>query len=386
MKKALLVDTNVSSAPIYKYLDNAGYKVYVVGINDKDFLAKCASSYINLDYSNPELLSGLIDELEIDYLIPGCNDVSYKSCSLANKDNRFPGIDSISNVELLNNKKSFREFAFENSLPVPVLYSINNIDKIKFPVIVKPVDSFSGKGITVIYKNDPSQIKIAIKLAQEHSRNNDYLIEEFVNGKLYSHSAFIQDNKVLLDMVVEEHCIANQFAVDTSRIADKFPRKILESVRSMVTKLVKLLKLKDGLMHTQFILNEQSIWLIEPTRRCPGDLYSNLINLSTGLNYAENYVRSFLGLPYQFSSDTTLKDLIIRHTITEEVGGYFWALQSNEYFKLREFVALSLSGDLLEAAPISRVGLMFLGAETLDEFDDLYDKLITRKFYQTKNI
>jgi hypothetical protein len=68
------------------------------------------------------------------------------------------------------------------------------------------------------------------------------------------------------------------------------------------------------------------------------------------------------------------------------VGGYFWALQSNEYFKLREFVALSLSGDLLEAAPISRVGLMFLGAETLDEFDDLYDKLITRKFYQTKNI
>ena len=105
MKKVLLVDTNVSSAPIYKYLDGAGYKVYVVGADDKDFLAKCAPNYINLDYSNPALLVELIDALEIDYLIPGCNDVSYRSCSLANKDNQFPGIDSIVNVDILNNKK-----------------------------------------------------------------------------------------------------------------------------------------------------------------------------------------------------------------------------------------------------------------------------------------
>ena len=166
----------------------------------------------------------------------------------------------------------------------------------------------------------------------------------------------------------------------------KFPQKSLESLRVIVSRIAKLLNLKDGLMHTQFILNDNSIWLIEPTRRSPGDLYSNLINLSTNFNYAENYVRPFLGLPYQFSSDTTLKNLIIRHTITDEVGGQYWAFKSNESFKLSEFVALSLSGDLLEPAPISRIGLMFLGAKTLDEFDDLYNKLITRKFYETKSI
>ena len=52
----------------------------------------------------------------------------------------------------------------------------------------------------------------------------------------------------------------------------------------------------DGLIHTQFISDNNTFSLIEVTRRCPGDLYSKLIQMSTGINYSELYSMPFMGL------------------------------------------------------------------------------------------
>ena len=147
MAKVLLVDTNVSASPLYQYLRIAGHEVYVTGGNPDDFLAKCAKNYIKLDYSDTAALSELIIRLEIDYLVPGCNDLSYKACATVNAGGRFPGIETLNNNEVLNNKESFRSFATKHGVPVPKVYSEDDLGNIKFPVIVKPVDAFSGRGI-----------------------------------------------------------------------------------------------------------------------------------------------------------------------------------------------------------------------------------------------
>jgi len=381
MAKVLLVDTNVSSGPIYRYLCNAGHDVYVVGSNPNDFLAKCAVKYIQLDYSNADALSLLINDLEIDFLVPGCNDMSYKACSTANSDGRFPGIDTLNNNEILNNKQSYRAFAFKHDIPVPLVYLIKDFNRINFPVIVKPVDAFSGRGVTTIHEKDYQKLQLAINLAQHYSKSDAYLIEEFVVGQLHSHSAFIEDGNILTDVIAEEHCSASDFAVDTSRVVVDFPQKILQIIRIATETMAKDLQLKDGLVHTQFIYKGDSVWLIEPTRRCPGDLYSRLIEISTGLNYAENYTRPFLGMRHHFTSDTSVKEMIMRHTITDKIGGQFWNLSFPQATKLREFVTLSLSGDSIAPAPNGRIGIMFLGADTPGDFELLYSKTIARKLY-----
>ena len=62
MKKALLLDTNVSSFPTYEFLLSKGYDVYVIGGNPSDCLAKYTTNYINCNYSNPEFLQNVISE------------------------------------------------------------------------------------------------------------------------------------------------------------------------------------------------------------------------------------------------------------------------------------------------------------------------------------
>src|SRR4249919_1245349 len=111
MQKVLLVDTNISSSPIYEFLTQSGYEVFVTGGNPADFLAKSASNYINIDYSDVSKMRNLVTSLSIDFIVPGCNDLSYKIASTLNYNNKFYGLDSIENTEIINDKEKFREFA-----------------------------------------------------------------------------------------------------------------------------------------------------------------------------------------------------------------------------------------------------------------------------------
>lgn len=382
----MLVDTNVSSSPIYNYLCGEGHEVYVIGANREDCLAKCAGNYISCDYSDPAALRLAIESLKIDYVVPGCNDVSYRVCATISEGRHYPGIDTLQNSEILNNKDKFRNFAIKYNLPVPRLYERDGICRSAFPVIVKPVDSFSGRGVTVVHDEDLDLLDAAIAEAKRQSRSGAYLIEEFVSGQLYSHSAFVAAGCVAYDIVVEEHCTANRFAVDTSYVVPNFPAALLGIIRLAIEKIAKTLGLKDGLFHTQFIRRGDKLWLIEPTRRCPGDLYSRLVEMSTGLNYAENYTRPFIGLKHDFSSDSGARSLVIRHTVTDPVGGGFLALRFEEGLKIREFVPLGLSGDLMKPAPAGRVGIMFVGSDTTEDFEDLRKRAISRGLYSYNQI
>jgi hypothetical protein len=379
-KRILLLDTNFSARPIYDYLVKTGAEVYVVGGRLHDALAKSVENYINLDYSNISEIKSLIKSLRIDFLVPGGNDVSYKVCSAINSDIPFYNIDLVKVNEIINNKVRFREFSTDLGLHVPHIVEPDKVNDF-LPVIIKPVDAYSGHGMTVIHRGDRNKIESAVKLAKEISKSKCYLIEEFVPGQLYSHSAFVIDGEIIIDFIVEEHCVVNPYVVDTSRVVFDFDKRILSQIRADITSLARKLDLADGLVHTQFICNGSSFWIIEVTRRCPGDLYSMLIEYSTGFPYAEYYARPFLNQEVDFSEIKLNEKFIIRHTITQSNESYFCSLNFNLPICIQELVPLALSGDKVKGSPFSRIGLIFLSANTEKETDDLFQRILNRELY-----
>ena len=279
MQKALLLDTNVSSAPIYNYLINSGFEVFVIGGNPDDFLAKSVKNYINSDYSDIDSTREILEKMDIDFIVPGCNDLSYQVCATLNSGGKYYGLDLLETTEKINNKGKFRKFAAEIGLSVPRLISDQNMGEV-WPVIVKPVDAYSGRGMTIVLEAERGFLQEAIDCARKFSRSKTCIVEEYVEGQLYSHTAFIANRNIVADFIVEEHGTANPFVVDTSRVRYDFASDMLSRIRDAIVLLAKKLNLVDGLVHTQFIENGGSFWLIEVTRRCPGDLYSQLIELS----------------------------------------------------------------------------------------------------------
>lgn len=384
-KKALLVDTNFSAVPIYEYLVSLGLTVYVIGRNPQDFMAKSVPNYIEMDYSELDKLTQVMDDLGIDYLIPGCNDHSYGVCSqLADKSYSY-NIDDAQTTSTLLDKAQFRAFAHLYQLSVPQTFTQENAVLAKCQLIVKPVDAFSGKGVTHLVAVTQDAIDQAFESACSFSKNGQAVIEEFVQGQLYSHTAFLQNQAIIQDFIVEEYGSANPFVVDTSFVKTDFPECLLSNIRSEIESLAKILKLKDGLIHTQFIAQNDQFWLIEITRRCPGDLYSQLIELSTDYKYAENYTNAFIEKSLQKSQKTAIKQ-IVRHTITQKKSGIFKHLSFNQSVRLERYVSIATNGDFLQPSPLGRVGILFLFANALEEQHELVNKCLQRSLYQVNFI
>jgi biotin carboxylase len=392
MAKVLLVDTNFSSLPIYKELESLGHEVHVVGANPADCLAKICKHYWQINYADTEALLELVNQEQFKYLVPGCTDRSYSSCAVVSL-RRFPGISSVEVDEALNIKNRFRDLGKRLGLPMPSVQwqdDFNNAStqlsssKLNWPLIVKPVDSFSGKGVSVILQANEIELQQAVAAARNASAKGLCLIEDYLHGQLYSHSAFLCSGHIAQDFFVKEDCTANPFVVDTSHLMPTVSPKLRSILRKSIQSIASELNLSDGLIHTQFIFDGKQPWLIEITRRCPGDLYSRLIELSGGSDYVKNYVRPFLGLSI-LSSDLHPFTPVIRHTISVPSAQDFHYLNFHQSLKIEHIVPLSLTGDHLSQSPISRVGIIFIKAKNVSQLNRLYKKALNRQLYEVVN-
>lgn len=380
MSRVLLVDTNRAAYPIYKHLCNTGYDVWVVGNKPDETLAKLAPNYVYIDYSNITKLKAFITATGFDHIVPGCTDLSYEICSKL-FDGQETHIDSWSNVFKINNKSEFRSVAKNNGIPVPKI--LTSLEAIGFPhVIVKPVDSFSGRGMSILHSPTLSQIQNALKTAAETSQTGSAIIEEFVSGQLFSYSAFICNHEVITDFVVQEDCVASPFAVDTSRVIFDFDEEIRSSLRDDLSRLSQDLQLSNGLIHTQFITKDSSYWVVEMTRRCPGDIYSLLIEYSTGYPYAANYAAPFIGEHICADHfDTKKMSYIIRHTATPARVQHLWGLSFSQPVDIKQFIPLATSGDKLGIGPLGRTGIFFFRNKSKEQQDYLYKSLLHKTLY-----
>jgi len=384
VKKALLLDTNVSSLPIYEFLISRGYDTYVIGGNPDDCLAKYTTKYINCNYSNIELLQNIIDIYKFDVIVPGCNDISYISATKVNGTQKFYGLDSPEVTEIINNKNKFRNFALSNGLHVPNLFSVNESYNSIDPLIVKPVDSYSGRGVSILKNTDKDTIDAAINNAISFSSSKNFLIEEYVEGQLYSHTSFISDKKILIDFIVIENGSANEFTVDTSNVIADFSDSILNKIRTDIEHMSDVLNLVDGLIHTQFIKTENSFKILEITRRCPGDLYSFLIEKTTGFKYAEYYTKPFINEKIIINNFVSTHNHILRHTLSVSTDTPFIGVHYNRELNIDLSIPMTITGNELKSSPFGRIGLIFIKCNSSAELSEIKSNILDRNLYTIK--
>jgi predicted ATP-grasp superfamily ATP-dependent carboligase len=308
--------------------------------------------------------------------------MSYISATKANTKNKFYGLDTTEVSEIINNKSKFRKFAIDNNLNVPMVYSKDEISELDNPIIIKPVDAYSGRGVSVINNPKETDINLATENAITYSNSKKYLIEEYIDGQLYSHTTFISDKKIIIDFVVIEHGTKNEFTVDTSNVIYDFPQNILKEIRQQIEYIAEKLNLVDGLIHTQFIKTKNSFKIIEVTRRCPGDLYSLLIEKSTNFNYTQFYTLPFINQKYEHNNLQIKENKILRHTISFDETKNFIGVSYENDVNIELEIPLSVTGDLLQKAPFGRISIVFFRCKSTDELNEMNRKLIEKKLYK----
>ena len=381
--EALLVDTNRGSYPLWRSLRDHRWRVSVVGADPKAPLPRFSDRYIEANYVDGQALAAIVAERPWAAIIPGCTDASYRACA-ALPGVSLRGFDSLQVVQQLFEKQGLRQLATELGICQPALLTVQEALKAE-AVMVKPVDGFSGGGISKINQPNDEKLEQALVAARLRSPSGQALIEEFVDGQLYSHSAFICSQQITHDFFVQEDCVDYPYAVDTSCIALDLAEPVKAQVRADMQRLAQHLQLVDGLLHSQFLVRDGQACLLEITRRHPGDLYGLLIQYATGFDYAARYLNGFLPEPIQPRDVQQELRPIIRRTITAGPGRDLWSLRFHEPVKIRQWIPLAVAGDHLAAAPQGRAAIVFLEADTQEQMRALYKKILGRSAYSFEN-
>lgn len=349
----LLVDTAFSALPIYDYLVESGHNVWVMGNRVGDILARRADArWIEQDYSKVSDVSRHIERLSIDCIVPGCTDVSIDTCVRIGGT----GLDDVAANEMLANKRLFRQLCSELDLPAPHERASD-----RFPLrgnfIAKPVDAFSGRGISVFDGEDSVATANAFDVARNASPKCEALAEDFVEGELHSYTTFIENCVPQDAFFVREASSINPFAVDTSYITTAIPQECRELLADSISRIAKTLSLKDGLVHTQFIWTGREPSIVEVSRRCPGDLYALLVEYSTGFRYAAKYASYFLDCGCNATASEARH--VLRHTVTADERAIFGGVRLTEAQPVRSFFPLHSLGGELAGGHAGRVGVLF---------------------------
>jgi len=374
LKNVLLCDANFCILPIVQSIMSKKYHLSVAGSLLSDPAHQIANKSIPINYADIDTLYNHVLKEAYSYIVPGCNDRSYLSLAEVAEKLNYPGFDKYETVLIIHHKDKFRAFAEKQGYPVPK--AVNNISKVsdlKFPIIVKPVDSFSGKGTNKVEKIE--ELEKFWEEAKQFTKRDAVVAEEFVEGKLYSHSAFIKNKKIVVDFFVNEYCTVYPYQVNSSNVATLLNQNIQDGLREWTEQFAQDLDLVDGLVHTQFISDNKTFSLIEIARRCPGDLYSELIQKSTGVDYAELYTMPFIGEELPDSIKKKANKFMSRHTVSVDKECIFISSGVNLESKNIQNVQLKYSGQKMKPAPFDKSGIYFIEHDSAKEMEDLTEKL-----------
>jgi len=168
--------------------------------------------------------------------------------------------------------------------------------EISFPVIIKPHDAFSSRGV---YKcNSPGEVKAHLEESRLFSSNGDILIEEFLEGKEYSVEAITYQGETSIIQFTEKFITPYPNTVETGHLqpadltlAEK------DAISSVVKSALKALGIENSASHTEIMMTEAGPKVIETGARLGGDfIASYLTKASTGVSMDRAAVQVALGL------------------------------------------------------------------------------------------
>ena len=318
--KVLLLNNTFSETDFIKVLKKRFKKIYTFGYNRPYNTGKLIC-HINGDYKDHKKILWIIKKYKIKYVFPGSNELTLFSLSKCNLKNNY--LDSYKKLQILHNKKKFREFYkqifffnFKNNKKEV------NFNKIKLPILAKPHIGSGGKNI--IKFDDRKKLEFFYKNNKEK-----YLFEEYYKGTNHGIFTLIKNKKIIFSFFDTEQRFINPYTVSSTINYCNIPNAVKKKILKKITFFVNKLNLKDGIFHIQikFDKKKNKFLILEPFRRIPGDKYLKFIRLSTNYPVEENILRLFLKEDEIKYKKPTLSKHILRKIIMSHKNGTFKSLK-----------------------------------------------------------
>ena len=287
--------------------------------------------------------------------------------------------------ETCSNKQLFKRLCQNNDIPVAREYRIDgntkeDLTQIKYPVIVKPVDSEAGKGIRIC-QNEDDLLK-AHAQAISFSKTSQAIVEELVAGDEFTSAYTIKDGQFTLTYMADRYVTEPTETMPLPQaniLPSKYIDRYMRGINDKVIKMFQSIGLGNGFIFIQGIINRGGIYVIEANYRLGGHLLHRFTSRINGINYMEmliNYALTGEMGDYDLSLDNPRINKNCCNLVMVSKGGRVGKIIGlEEIQKKKNLIAVDKiydEGDYIERSGTLRQTLMkfFFIEDTIQELKD----------------
>jgi biotin carboxylase len=277
-----------------------GYEVTTVDYLPDSIGNQLSHHYVNLSTTDFENVFSAAQRAGINGICTFSSDVAIPTVGYVCDRLGLPGL-SFNTARIMSSKHTFRNFQHSEGLNHPIFFSAHSLDELKInlqtikpPCILKPVDASGSRGISKIASLEHEELIKAFSYAKRHSRSGMVCIEESLEGIEIGGDGFLIDGRFSFVAITQKHM--NGFVVTghslPTNISQLDQGRVVEELETACTKL----NYKNGSLNFDVMVSPKKVVILEMSARNGGNGIPLVINQATGVDLEVLTIRSAMGV------------------------------------------------------------------------------------------
>ncbi len=286
-------------------LKKRGYFVVLIDYNENPQAKKFADKHYQESTLDIDVVYVISKKEKAVLVISTCIDQANLVACIVGERLNLPIPYSSEVAKIVTDKIAMKELMLKQGIATSnfrEFTDINEIDnlELRYPLIVKPVDSNSSKGVRQV--SDTNELILHAKNALELSRSGKAIVEEYVEGTEIGIDCIVNEGIAEILMVKERRKIAS--IEDQQIFGCIWPINLgaLSQIkyRNLAQSIADALELHSSPLMIQAIENANGISVIEFAARIGGGESFRLIKKSVQVDVVDLAIDTFLGRPLNF--------------------------------------------------------------------------------------
>lgn len=313
-KKRLLVLGGTSAKDIVLQAKRMGVYTIVADFNETNAAKQVADEAVKISTADTEALVDYVKNHNIEGVFSGPSEFNIQQVMKVTKAAGLPFYATKEQWDICQNKAAFKALCRKFNVPVVPEYDVTaemepeDLAKIKYPVVVKPTDACSSKGLSICTNEE--ELKKAIPFAISVSDSGNFIVEKCITSDYGFGCRYIANNGEIMLSAVNDQYTVDEFdgSAHISAVSC-WPSKKIDSfiaeINPNVIAMFKSIGLANGTFFMQALVDQDNgqIYFHEMGLRLSGGLNYHMFEAACGYNDVQMMIRYALGGPMATPED-----------------------------------------------------------------------------------
>lgn len=299
--KALVLCGGLPQIALINELKSRGITTILADMNEKVKARAYADKFYQVSVLDVDAVRAVAVEEKVDFLITVCADQVLQVVAQIAEELGLPWYIDYQTAENVSKKSYMKKIFWENGVPTTKYVILDRLDEAKiahlqYPIIVKPVDAYSSRGVCKVTNID--ELRQAFDIAVNISRTKTAIVEEFAEGDEITVDVYVEEGKahVLCLSNIDKIGEDGKFIINRSRIPADVSADIADQIADTAQKIATAFGLKNTPMLVQLISDGKKISVVEFCARTGGGIKFLMIKKISGFDVVKAVVDLTLGI------------------------------------------------------------------------------------------